>query len=163
MSKLTPAQTEQYYRVRLDPFKLHHSSGCSYRGICPIHGGSNPTALWVDLHEGNFACFSCGAKGGSAYTFEQKLLAVEMNRIPMHDEVQQALEAAIGTPFVRRIHEEPVARAKVGNGLNRKQARDSYRYTDELGHEPLHRLAFHRSRREQVHARRPPLPVRWQS
>ena len=121
--------------MRLDPFKLHHCSGSGYRAICPIHGGSNASALWVDLEEGNFACFACGVKGGSPYTFEQKLLAVELNCGPMHDEVQRALETIIGAPFVQRVHDEPIARAKAGNGWNRKQARDFYRYTDEIGRE----------------------------
>jgi hypothetical protein len=103
--------------------------------MCPLHGGSNTTALWVDLTQGNFACFSCGVKGGSPYTFEQLMLTVEQNRKPMHDEVQRALEVVVGTPFVHRIHDESIARANSNKGWNRRQARDFYRYTDEIGNE----------------------------
>ena len=135
MSRFTSEQNEQYYRVRLDPFKLRHSKGMEHRAICPLHGGSNPTQLWVDLAEGNFFCFSCGAKGGSAYTFEQQFLRVERGtqQAPNHDEVMRSLEQVLGTPFVQRTYSETLNPAK--KGWDRRQARDFYRYTDELGDE----------------------------
>lgn len=111
MPKFTPEQNEQYYRVRLDPFKLRHSKGMEYRAICPLHGGSNPSQLWVNLAEGNFFCFSCQAKGGSAYTFEQELLkAQHPNGIaPSNDQIVASLEAVMGTPFVQRTYATPVS------------------------------------------------------
>jgi hypothetical protein len=133
MPKLTVEQTEQYYRVRLDPFKLRHSRGMEHRSICPLHGGSNPTQFWVDFVEGNFCCFSCGEKGPSPYIFEQRLLAKDLGRSPMHDEVMRSLEQVLGTPFVQRTYEQPLDPTK--KGWDRKQARDFYRYTDELGDE----------------------------
>jgi hypothetical protein len=133
MAKLTVEQNEQYYRVRLDPYKLRHSKGMEHRSICPLHSGSNPTQFWIDFAEGNFCCFSCGEKGPSAYIFEQKMLAQTTGRSPMHDEVMRSLEQVLGTPFVQRTYTEPLGRGK--NGLDRKQARDFHRYTDELGDE----------------------------
>lgn len=136
MAQLTPEQIEQYYRIRLDPFKLRHAKGMEHRARCPLHGGSNPTALWVDLAEGNFFCFGCQQKGGSAYTFEQQMLRVESGspQAPGHDEVMRSLEQVLGTPFVQRVHTELIERGKTA-GWDRKQARDYYRYTDELGEE----------------------------
>ena len=133
MAKMTAEQSEQYYRVRLDPFKLRHDRGMGYRAICPLHGGSNPTQLWVDIAEGNYRCFSCGAKGGSAYTFEQAFLMAQGQK-PNHDDVQRSLAEVLGTPFLERTYPELLQTGK-GKGWNRKQARDFYRYTDELGEE----------------------------
>jgi KaiC/GvpD/RAD55 family RecA-like ATPase len=133
MSKFTVEQNEQYYRVRLDPFRLRHSKGMEHRSRCPVHGGSNATQFWVDFVEGNFCCFSCGAKGPSAYILEQQLLKSELGRPPLHDEVMSSLEAVLGTPFVQRTYPEPLEKSK--RGWNRKQARDFYRYTDEIGDE----------------------------
>lgn len=135
MSKFTPEQNEQYYRVRLDPYKLRHSKNMEHRAVCPLHGGSNPTQLWVDLAEGNFFCFSCGTKGGSAYTFEQQFMRVQRGTAiaPNHDEVMRSLEQVLGTPFVQRTYPEALNPAK--KGWDRRQARDYYRYTDELGDE----------------------------
>jgi hypothetical protein len=134
--KFTPEQNEQYYRVRLDSYKLRHSKGMEYRAICPLHGGSNPTQLWVNLAEGNFYCFSCQAKGGSAYTFEQELLkAQHPSQIsPSHDEAQRSLEQVMGTPFVQRTYAQPIETG-LTIGWDRRQARDKYIYTDEDGEE----------------------------
>jgi hypothetical protein len=133
MAKLTRQQTEQFYRVRLDSYKIRHSKGMEHRAICPLHGGSNPTQFWVDIAEGNYCCFSCGAKGGSAYAFEQALLKVE-GKSPSHDEVMSSLEQVLGTPFVERTYPETL-QGGAKKGWDRKQARDFYRYTDELGEE----------------------------
>ncbi len=38
-------------------------SGRSYRGACPFHQGSNPSALSVDPQRQSYHCFSCGASG----------------------------------------------------------------------------------------------------
>ena len=35
----------------------------SWRGTCPIHGGTNPTALSVNTDDGYFHCHNCGAGG----------------------------------------------------------------------------------------------------
>ena len=133
MAKFTIEQNEQYYRVRLDPYKLRHSKGVEHRSRCPIHEGSNATQFWMDFAEGNFCCFSCGVKGPSAYMLEQQLLKAELNRNPLNDEVVASLEKVLGTPFVQRTYSEPLDKAK--KGWDRRQARDFYRYTDELGDE----------------------------
>jgi CHC2 zinc finger len=136
MSKFTSKQNEQYFRVRLDPYKLRHSRGMEFRAMCPFHGGSNPTQLWVNLAEGNYCCFSCPAKGGSAFAFEQALLRVEggKSQAPNCDEVTRSLEQVLGTPFSERTYNEPIPTGRQ-RGWNRSQARDFYRYTDELGNE----------------------------
>ena len=136
MSKFTPEQTEQYYRIRLDPYKLHHSKGTQYRATCPLHGGSNASALWVDTSEGNFFCFVCQKKGGSAYTFEMEFLRSQnpKGEAPNHDETMRSLEQVLGMPFAQRTIQAAPANPKKG-GWDRRQARDSYRYTDELGEE----------------------------
>jgi len=133
MAKFTTEQNEQYYRVRLDPFKLRHSKGLEHRSRCPIHDGSNPTQFWVDFAEGNWCCFSCGAKGPSAFMLELNLLTAELGRAPMNDETVASLEKVLGTPFVQRTYAEPLDKAK--KGWDRRYARDFYRYTDELGDE----------------------------
>lgn len=133
MAKLTVDQNEQFFRIRLDPYRLRHSKGTEHRSRCPIHGGNNPSSFWVDIAEGNWCCFSCGAKGPSAYALEQHLLKAEINRPPLHDEVMKSIETVLGTPFVQRVYTEPIDRAK--KGWDRKQARDFYRYTDEIGDE----------------------------
>jgi KaiC/GvpD/RAD55 family RecA-like ATPase len=139
---LTAAQNEQYFRVRLDPFKLRHSKGMEHRAVCPLHGGSNPSQLWVDIAEGNWCCFSCGAKGGSAFAFEQAFLKAErhLSQAPPADDIVASLEAILETPFVQRVYPEDVTRSTKGpeqSGWDRRHARDSYRYTDELGNEVL--------------------------
>ena len=65
--------------------------------MCPLHGGSNPSQLWVDLAEGNYCCFSCGEKGGSIFAFEQALSRRERGTVqaPSHDEVMRKLEAVL--------------------------------------------------------------------
>jgi KaiC/GvpD/RAD55 family RecA-like ATPase len=133
MPKLTAQQTEQFYRVRLDPFKIRHSRGMEHRSICPLHKGSNPSQFWVDIAEGNYCCFSCGAKGGSAYAFEMAFLQSQ-GQSPNHDDVQRSLEEVLGTPFAQRTYPE-VLQPGVRKGWDRRQARDFYRYTDELGEE----------------------------
>jgi KaiC/GvpD/RAD55 family RecA-like ATPase len=134
MPNLTPAQIEQYYRIRLDPYKLHPSKGMEYRAMCPLHGGSNASSFWVDLAEGNFFCFSCQEKGSSPYVFEQKMQALELGHVPEHDIIQRKLEQIVGMPFTQRIYTEPLVKDAKG-GWNRKYARDFYRYTDEWGKE----------------------------
>jgi len=136
MSRFTAEQNEQYYRIRLDPFHLRHAKGMEHRAMCPLHGGSNPSQLWVDLAEGNYCCFSCGEKGGSIFAFEQALSRKERGTVqaPSHDEVMRNLEAVLGTPFVQRTYATPLTTGQK-KGWDRKQARDFYRYTDELGEE----------------------------
>lgn len=139
---MTPAQNEQYFRIRLDPFKLRHTKGMEHRAVCPLHGGSNPSQLWVDIAEGNWRCFSCGAKGGSAFAFEQAFLKVtkQLGQAPPADDIVLGIEAVLGTPFAQRVYPEPVSMSARGHerkGWDRTHARDSYRYTDELGNEVL--------------------------
>lgn len=133
MPKFTPEQNENYYRVRLDPFRLRHAKGMEHRSRCPIHGGNNPNSFWADIAEGNWCCFSCGAKGPSAFMLELALLKNELGRPPLNDEVLRSMEQTLGTPFVQRVYTEPIDRGK--KGWDRKQARDFYRYTDEIGDE----------------------------
>jgi hypothetical protein len=133
MPNLTPAQIEQYYRVRLDPYKLHPSKGMEYRATCPLHGGNNASSFWVNLSEGNFFCFSCQEKGPSPYVFEQKMQALELGYVPEHDIIQRKLEQIIGMPFTQRVYTEPLK--KEAKGWDRRQSRDFYRYTDEWGKE----------------------------
>lgn len=133
MPSLTPAQTELYYRIRLDPYKLHPSQGMRYRAVCPLHGGSNSSQFSVDLAEGWFICFSCQIKGPSPYVFEQEMQKKELGHIPPHDDIQRKLEQIIGTPFTQRVYAEPLK--KEAKGWDRRQARDFYRYTDEWGKE----------------------------
>ena len=133
MPKLTSEQVEQYYKVRLDPYKLRHSKGLEYRSICPLHGGSNPSQFWVNMAEGNYFCFSCQAKGGSAYMFEQVLLQSQ-GQTPNHDDVQRSLEQILGTPLIERTYSAPVESGRA-KGWDRKQARDRYVYSDEDGTE----------------------------
>jgi KaiC/GvpD/RAD55 family RecA-like ATPase len=133
MPQLTPEQTEQYYRIRLDPYKIHPSKGMRYRAVCPLHGGSNASQLSVDLSEGWFICFSCQAKGKDPYTFEQLMQQRELGHVPQHDIIQRKLEQIIGMPFTQRVYSEPLK--KDSKGWDRKQARDFYRYTDEIGKE----------------------------
>lgn len=135
MPQLTPEQVENYYRIRLDPYRLHPSQGMKYRAICPLHGGNNPSQLSVDLSEGWFICFSCQEKGPSPYAFEQKMQKLELGYVPEHDVVQRKLEQIIGMPFTQRVYAEPLK--KDAAGWNRKYARDFYRYTDEWGKEVL--------------------------
>ena len=132
-TKLTASQIEQYWNIRLDGYKLHHSKGSKYRAMCPLHGGGNASQLSVDFGEGHFVCFSCGEKGNSTYAFEQRMLTAELNRSPLHDEVQSSLEKILDAPLTRRVHEQPLNDNQ--KGWNRKQARERYVYTDEEGAE----------------------------
>lgn len=134
--KLTAEQNEQYFSIRLDPYKLHHSKGMEHRAVCPLHGGGNPSQFWVNVAEGNWCCFSCGEKGGSAFSLEMKMLASELNRPPMADEVSAKLEELLGVPFKRRVHPDaPAARDGRQFPWDRRQAQDKYVYTDEIGNE----------------------------
>jgi hypothetical protein len=134
--KFTPAQCEQYYRLRLDSYGLRHSRGMEFRSRCPFHGGSNPSALWVRLDEGNFNCFACGVKGGSIFSFEQEMLKLEgaTSQAPEVRLVQESIEKILGTPFIQRVYPEPVTSARQ-SGWDRTKAQDFYRYTDEVGAE----------------------------
>lgn len=40
-------------------------SGANYRGACPFHNGSNPTALSVNPSKQMYHCFNCDAAGGA--------------------------------------------------------------------------------------------------
>jgi len=40
-------------------------SGRSYRGACPFHNGSNPSALSVNPDKNMYYCHNCGAAGGA--------------------------------------------------------------------------------------------------
>jgi KaiC/GvpD/RAD55 family RecA-like ATPase len=64
---------------------------------------------------------------------EMQLMKAELQRPPLNDEITASLEKILGTPFLQRTYSEPLDRAK--KGWDRRQARDFYRYTDELGDE----------------------------
>jgi hypothetical protein len=133
--KLTPAQVETYYQVRLDPYRIRHSKGMEFRARCPFHGGDNPSALLVHLDEGHFRCFACGAKGGSIFAFEMEMQRLELGHVPETSAVNQAIERVLGTPIVERYYPEPVREVK--GGWDRSKARARYMYTDEQGNEVL--------------------------
>lgn len=135
MNKYTAEQNEQYYKIRLDPYKLHHSKGMQFRAQCPIHGGDNPNALLVNLDDGNFKCFTKGCKGGSIYTFEMLLLQAE-GKMHNVDQVKEAIADILGTPLTERFYPEPVSKINKKK-LNRHQAQASYVYTDQQGMETL--------------------------
>ena len=40
-------------------------SGSSFRGACPFHSGTNPSALSVDSSRNMYYCHNCGAAGGA--------------------------------------------------------------------------------------------------
>lgn len=40
-------------------------SGHSFRGACPFHNGTNPSALSVEPSKGMYYCHNCGASGGA--------------------------------------------------------------------------------------------------
>lgn len=131
--KFTEDQIEQYYKIRLDMFRLRHSKGMQYRSICPFHGGTNPSQMLVHLDEGHFVCFSCGIKGPGIYQFEMELQKLALGHVPEAGDVMRAIEQAIGTPLTHRVYTEPLnSNAK---GWDRTRARARYLYTDETGQE----------------------------
>lgn len=130
---MTPQQIEAYFLQRLDPYRIRHSRGMEYRARCPFHGGSNASALAVNLNDGLYFCFSCGAKGKGAGEFEMQLQNVETGSQPPFAEAMRAVEVVVGTPFEKRVYQEPVDTVK--GGWNRKHAQARYIYTDELGNE----------------------------
>ena len=130
---MTPSQIETYFLQRLDPYRIRHSKGTEYRSRCPFHGGSNGSALAIDLEDGLYYCFACAAKGKGAITFEQHMNKAEGGIVLPFEDAKRAVELVIGTPFEKRFHVEPVAGKK--GGWNRKQAQDRYIYTDEVGTE----------------------------
>lgn len=136
MSKLelTPDNIEVYYLNRLDAYRIRHSRGAWYRAQCPIHGGTNPTALSVNLADGHFTCFSCGVKGKDPIAFEMELLRKERGAVPGFDIIKAEIEKAIGQPVERRVYPEAVEGAKK-SGWDRSKARDKYVYTNEVGDE----------------------------
>ena len=50
--------------VMSDYVVLRHS-GSSFRGACPFHNGTDPSALSVNTAKNMYHCFSCGAAGGA--------------------------------------------------------------------------------------------------
>lgn len=136
-AQFTQDEIEQYYRIRLDRAGFRHVKGNEYRSKCILHGGDNNTCLWVNVETGGFHCFSCHAKGGGIYSFEQEVLRMESTsgQGPMSGAVTESIHAILGTPFVYRVYSEDVSLKPKGNGWDRKQARDYYVYQDELGRE----------------------------
>lgn len=133
---ITPEQIESYFLQRLDPYAIRHSKGTEYRSRCPFHGGNNGSALAVDLEDGKYFCFACNAKGKGPITFEQSMSEAEGGVNLPFEMAHEKVEQIIGTPFVKRVYKEPLAQGKK-KGWNRKQARDRYVYTDEVGKELL--------------------------
>ena len=40
-------------------------------GLCPFHDDHSPGSFKINLENGAFVCFSCGAKGGDIISFTQ--------------------------------------------------------------------------------------------
>lgn len=136
-SQFTQSEIEQYYRIRLDRAGFHHVKGNEWRSKCILHGGDNPSCLWVNVEAGAFFCFSCQKKGGGIYSFEQELLRNESasGQAPESGKVTESIHAVLGTPFVSRVYQEDILTKPKGTGWDRKQAQDYYVYQDELGRE----------------------------
>ena len=137
VSSFSQAEIEQYYRIRLDRDGLHHVKGSEYRSRCILHHGDNPSSLWVNLETGGFRCFSCGAKGGGIYSFEQEITRRESlsGQALASDGITESIHTVLGTPFAQRVYAEDVRVRPSGRGWDRKQAQDFYVYQDELGQE----------------------------
>jgi len=50
----------------LDRFKAK-SGGWVEAGLCPFHKDTNAGSFRINLENGAFICFSCGAKGGISF------------------------------------------------------------------------------------------------
>src|SRR5882762_1110253 len=132
--RFTEAQTEHYYKIRLDPYKVHHSRGMEYRSCCPIHGGDNPNALLVHLDEGHFFCFTQGCKGKDILSFEMEMLRVENGHVPEINQVIASIEKILGEPLTQKVY--PVDnKVFTGKGRDRSRATARYLYSDEDGNE----------------------------
>lgn len=55
----------------LDRFKAR-SGGWVEAGLCPFHKDTNAGSFRINLENGAFTCFSCGAKGGDIISFAMK-------------------------------------------------------------------------------------------
>jgi len=130
--RFTEAQTEHYYKIRLDPYKLHHSKGMEYRSICPLHpDGDNPNALLVHLDDGHFICWTKGCKGHDIYAFEMGMLKAE-GKLHNVDQVIASIENILGETLTKK--EYPKAEIIIpGKGRDRSRASARYLYTDEDG------------------------------
>ena len=137
LTNYSQSEIEQYYRIRLDRAGFRHIKGNEYRSKCILHGGDNPSCLWVTLDTGGFHCFSCHAKGGGIYSFEQELLRKESasGQAPESGRITESIHAVLGTPFTSRVYTEDISTKPKGSGWDRKQAQDYYVYQDELGRE----------------------------
>jgi DNA primase len=49
----------------------HRSQQWAIAGLCPFHEDHSAGSFKVNLHNGAFTCFSCGAKGGDIISFTQ--------------------------------------------------------------------------------------------
>ena len=137
-AKFAYEENEQYYRICLDGAGFHHVKGNEYRSRCILHDGDNSSSFWLNLATGAFCCFSCGVKGGSIFAFQQELLRRESasGQAPEYGTVIQSIREVLGTPFAERVYPEDIGQSKSsGKGWDRKQAQDSYPYTDESGQE----------------------------
>jgi hypothetical protein len=124
-SEFPQEEVEQYYKSRLDRWDFHHVKGNEFRAMCLLHGGDNPSSLWINIETGGFCCFACGVKGGGIYAFEQEVLRRESTsgQAPESGRVTESIRQVLGIPFSERVY--------TGN-WDRKQARDWYPYTNEL-------------------------------
>ncbi len=52
----------------LDGFKAK-SKGWVEGGLCPFHNDTNAGSFRINLENGAYTCFSCGAKGGDIISF----------------------------------------------------------------------------------------------
>lgn len=44
-----------------------------WNGLCPFHADRKAGSFYLNIENGAFKCFSCGAKGGDVFSFHQKL------------------------------------------------------------------------------------------
>jgi DNA primase len=89
-------------------------SGKTFRGPCPLHGGSGPN-FSVDPGKGFYKCFVCG-EGGSVFTFLQKHLGMSF------PEAVREVAGRVGVEIpdereARRPEEDPNARYHEANAF----------------------------------------------
>jgi hypothetical protein len=61
-------EPQEYYRRHLHALRI---TGHQARARCPFHEDRNPS-LSVNLVDGRFNCFGCGAKGGDVLDFHRR-------------------------------------------------------------------------------------------
>lgn len=54
------------------PYFGTRSKEWAIAGLCPFHADHSPGSFKVNLEDGAFVCFSCGAKGGDIISYIQQ-------------------------------------------------------------------------------------------